>query len=66
MREHIRRRMSAITDYMNWFEATQSRSTSGVFAEYMKAAELALEDQQSRRHDPISVYLDALEAQFSE
>jgi len=62
-RELIRREMSAIGDYMNWFEATQSPTQSGAFAEYMKAAELALEPRP-RRRDPISVYLDALESQM--
>jgi len=62
-REHIIRRMSAIGDYMNWYEATQARSASGVFREYLKAAELALE-REPRRRDRISVYLDALEPQF--
>ncbi|HSH39137.1 MAG TPA: hypothetical protein VK993_10155, partial [Chthoniobacterales bacterium] len=62
-REHIQREMSAIGDYMNWFEATQSQKQSGIFAEYMKAAELA-QERQPRRRDPISVYLDSLEAQM--
>lgn len=62
-REHLSRRMSAIGDYMNWFEATQARGSSGAFQEYLKAAELA-DARESRRRDPISVYLDALEAQF--
>jgi hypothetical protein len=62
-REQLGRRMTAIGDYMNWFEATQSRTASGAFREYMKAAEAA-NDWQSRRRDPISVYLDAMEAQF--
>ena len=63
IREHIQREMSQIADYMNWFEATQSQMQSGAFAEYMKAAELALESRP-RRRDPISVYLDSLEAQM--
>lgn len=63
MREHLARRMSAIADYMNWFEATQARGSSGQFRDYMKAAELALE-HVNQRHDRISVYLDALESQF--
>ena len=62
-RELIQREMSAIGDYLNWFEATQSQTQSGLFAEYMSAAELAHE-RQPRRRDPISVYLDALEAQM--
>ncbi|MGZ5513432.1 MAG: hypothetical protein ACXWG7_08580 [Chthoniobacterales bacterium] len=64
-REHVNRRMSAIGDYMNWFEATQARSTSGAFREYLNAAEGAREPER-RRHDPISVYLDALEAQLGD
>jgi hypothetical protein len=54
--------MSAIDDYLNWFEATQSRTVSGAFRDYMRAAELA-QERQARRRDPISVYLDALEVQ---
>ena len=62
-RELINRELGAIADYMNWFEATQAQTQSGAFTEYMKAAELALE-RQPRRRDPISVYLDSLEAQM--
>jgi hypothetical protein len=64
-REEINRRMGAIGDYLNWFEATQTRTPSGGFAEYMKTAEAAAE-RESRRRDPISVYLDALEAQLND
>jgi hypothetical protein len=63
-REQLTRRMSAIGDYMNWYEATQARTASGVFREYLKAAEFAAEQPLRRRRDPISVYLDAMEAQF--
>jgi len=62
-REHLRRKMSAIEDYMNWFEATQANTASGAFREYLRAAELA-QKPEVRRRDPISVYLDALETQF--
>ena len=62
-REHLMRRMNAIADYLNWFEATQARTSSGAFHDYMKAAELAAE-RDYRRRDAISVYLDALESQF--
>ena len=64
-REHINRRMSEIDDYMNWFEATQSHSNSGAFREYLRAAQSS-EETEPRRHDPISVYLDALEAQLTD
>ena len=52
-----------IDDYLNWFEATQSQTRSGAFAEYLKAAGKS-HDPEPRRRDPISVYLDVLEAQF--
>ena len=62
-REHVSRRMSAIGDYMNWFEATQMQTSSGAFRDYMRAAEIAQEGRP-RRRDAISVYLDSLEAQM--
>jgi hypothetical protein len=57
-------RMRDIDDYMNWFEATQSQMTSGVFADYLRAATKQTLPKH-RRHDPISAYLDALEQQTS-
>src|SRR5437870_5004952 len=62
-RKQLAARMSDIDDYMNWFEATQMKSGSGNFTDYLKAVD------QSRlsvpkRHDPLSVYVDALEDQF--
>ena len=55
-------RMSNIDDYMNWFEATQMKSGSGNFTDYLKAVD---QSQLSvpKRHDPLSVYVDALEDQ---
>ena len=58
-------RMNDVDDYMNWFEATQSNSRSGVFADYLKAAG----DSQipaPRRRDALSVYLDSLAEQFED
>ncbi len=58
-------RMNEVDDYMNWFEATQSNSRSGVFADYLKAAG----DSQipaPRRRDALSVYLDSLAEQFED
>lgn len=48
-------------DYMNWFEATQLKTMSGAFSDILKAAS---EDEATppRRRDPISVYLDTIEA----
>ena len=51
-----------IDDYMNWFEATQLRTESGAFTEYLKTAERGAEPERQRR-DPISVYMKAMENQ---
>jgi hypothetical protein len=56
-------RMSDIDDYMNWFEATQMKNGSGNFTDYLKAADQS-QLSASKRHDPLSVYVDALEDQF--
>ncbi len=62
-RKQLVARMSDIDDYMNWFEATQMKSGSGNFTDYLKAVD---QSQLSvpKRHDPLSVYVDALEDQF--
>jgi hypothetical protein len=62
-RQQLAARMTEIDDYMNWFEATQMNIGSGNFTGYLKAVD---ESQVSapRRHDPLSVYVDALEDQF--
>jgi hypothetical protein len=61
LRRRVADRMREVDDYMNWFEATQSQSSSGTFRGYMRAAETS--DAIPRRHDPLSVYLDAMETQ---
>ncbi len=62
-RDGVASRAEEIDDYLNWFEATKQRGPSGAFANYLKAAEMTSHPEK-RRHDPISVYLDVLEAQF--
>jgi hypothetical protein len=62
-RKSVAARKQKIEDYLNWFEATQSRGPSGAFDDYLRAAELATQREQTRR-DPISLYLDAIETQF--
>jgi len=62
-RKAIAGQMREIDDYLNWFEATNLARPSGEFADYMKAAEQAAQPAQTKR-DSISVYLNALEAQF--
>ncbi|MFN2540684.1 MAG: hypothetical protein ABR514_00745 [Chthoniobacterales bacterium] len=62
-RANLFARMNEIDDYMNWFEATQQTSSSGVFVDYLRTATESSEPQP-RRRDPISVYLDSLEQQL--
>ena len=61
-RKQLAARMSDIDDYMNWFEATQMKNGSGNFADYLKAVDQS-QSSSSKRHDPLSVYVDALEDQ---
>jgi hypothetical protein len=63
IRKQLADRMSDIDDYMNWFEATQMKNGSGNFTDYLKAVDQSL-PSASKRHDPLSVYVDALEDQF--
>jgi hypothetical protein len=63
IRKQLAARMSDIDDYMNWFEATQMTNGSGNFTDYLKAADQS-QLPVSKRRDPVSVYLDALEDQF--
>ncbi|HEV7401516.1 MAG TPA: hypothetical protein VGO11_01270 [Chthoniobacteraceae bacterium] len=52
----LHKRMTAISDYVNWFEATQVSVRSGKFEGYLKAAnELA---EPPPRQDPLSKYMD--------
>ncbi len=62
-RQQLASRMSEIDDYMNWFEATQMKSGSGNFGDYLKAVNQS-ELRTPRRSDPLSIYVDALEDQF--
>jgi hypothetical protein len=62
-RQRLALRMSEIDDYMNWFEATQMKSASGNFINYLNAVDQS-QLQQPKRRDPLSVYVDALEDQF--
>lgn len=63
IRQQLAARMTEIDDYLNWFEATQMNSGSGNFTGYLKAVDQSQVPAQ-RRHDPLSVYVDALEDQF--
>ena len=62
-RTFVIKRTSEISDYLNWFEATQMKSKSGAFDNYLKTVE-ELSDQDKKQKGPIGEYLDELETQF--
>jgi len=64
-RQQLAARMTEIDDYMNWFEATQMNTGSGNFTGYLKAMDQS-QVPAPRRHDPLSVYVNALEDQFED
>ena len=59
-RAAVERQSSQIVDYLNWYEATQSKKMSGAFSPLLENAPSA-EEAPPRRRDPISVYLDSIE-----
>jgi len=62
-RAKLAARMETIDDYLNWFEATQLQTSSGLFNDYLKASS-RIPDKRTRRNDPLSAYLDALDTEF--
>ena len=61
----VERQAREIDDYLNWFEATQSETKSGIFSAMLEARRKADETLPSRR-DRISVYLDSIEMETEE
>lgn len=66
-RETLLRRREQITDYLNWYEATQTPGATGEFDKYLRAVEsLTPRPQPPPQADPkISAYLDSLERDFA-
>lgn len=52
-----------IDDYLNWYEGTQAKTMSGAFTPVPEAG-VAADEEEPRRRDPVSVYLDAIEMQM--
>jgi hypothetical protein len=51
----------AVRDHLDWFEATQSTRYSGLFEDFLNLPERVREELPARK-DPISKYLDEVEA----
>jgi hypothetical protein len=63
-RTTIQRQAEAVTDHLNWYEATQINRASGKFERFFEARDAIDNEVRRRRSDPISQYLDALEREF--
>ena len=50
-------------DYLDWFEITRARETSGVFDDYLKLKS-QLKKRENERKDGVSLYLDRMENLF--
>jgi hypothetical protein len=57
-------RTDKITDYMNWFEATQMAERSGAFDSYLKTAKAIETAPVPKRDDALSRYVDQVEREF--
>ncbi len=55
-------RAEDIADHLNWVEATQVGTVSGVFEGYLRSADKP--QPRPRRADPLSKYLDLIEIEF--
>ena len=51
-------------DYLDWFEITRARETSGAFDDYIRLKD-RLKSNPHRRSDDLSKYLDRMDALFS-
>lgn len=51
-------------DYLDWFEITRARTTSGAFEDYLRLKE-RLKTRTNPRTDPVSKYLDRMDEIFS-
>jgi len=56
-------RASQARDFMDWFEITRARETSGAFNDYLRLKE-RLKLQPRNRRDPVSRYLDKMDKLF--
>ena len=63
LREKLSARMTEVDDYLNWFEATQLKTRSGLFDDYLNTSNPPV-PSSAHRKDAYSAYLDAMEAQF--
>jgi hypothetical protein len=56
-------RSARARDYLDWFEITRARETSGAFDDYLRLKE-RLKSNPLRRKDKVSDYLDRMDRLF--
>ncbi len=54
----------AVEDHLDWFEASETKSYSGAFDDYLRLPKI-IEKELPARTDPLSRHLDALDAEFA-
>jgi len=62
-REIMRSKTERGRDYLDWFEITRARETSGAFDDYLKLKQ-QLNQRENDRKDGISLYLDRMDKLF--
>lgn len=62
-RAFMNQRVKRAADYLDWFEITRARETSGAFHDYLRLKE-RLAAPRTRRNDPVSIYLDRMQEAF--
>lgn len=54
----------AVQDHLDWFEASETKNYSGTFDDYLDLP-AQIEKELPARNDPLSQYLDAMDAEFA-
>jgi hypothetical protein len=62
-RQSMNQRIKRAQDFLEWFEITRARETSGAFEDYL-ALKDRLKANTLQRTDPVSNYLDRLDKVF--
>lgn len=62
-RQSMNQRVKRAQDFLEWFEITRARETSGAFEDYL-ALKDRLKEQRLQRNDPVSNYLDRIDKVF--
>ena len=62
-RTTMKEKAARARDYMDWFEITRARETSGVFDDYMRLKDRLKANPQQRK-DELSIYLDKMDKIF--